>query len=85
MKLDEAMEYDAAKLKRWRLRRRWTQAELARRAGISIGAVSEIEAGNAPWLKAIRALENALGIEVIDEEFEELKSRGRGGDSRGRS
>jgi len=63
------MQYDFAKLRAVRIRKRMTQTELARRTGLSNAAISQIERGNGPWLKAIREIEQVLGIkDVIKEE-----------------
>ena len=59
------MRYDFKKLKRARINKRMTQTELARRCGLSNGAVSQIEKGRGPWLKAIREMETVLEVNVI--------------------
>lgn len=59
------MEYDAQKIRNRRIDRRMTQTELARRCGLTCSAVSQIEAGNGPWLKAIREIEKVLGVKNV--------------------
>ncbi len=58
------MKYDFRKLKAAREQRLLTQVEVAKLAGISHAAVSNVEAGNAPWIKAIRKI--AAVLEVRD-------------------
>jgi transcriptional regulator with XRE-family HTH domain len=60
------MKYDFKKLKAARIAQRLTRTELASRAGVSIAAVSQIESGRGPWIKAIRELERVLGVNVIE-------------------
>jgi transcriptional regulator with XRE-family HTH domain len=60
-----AIEYDAALLRRTRIKKRWTQRKLARLTGLSIGTISEVESGNAPWIEAIGKMEHVLGV-VVD-------------------
>lgn len=59
------MKYDFRKLKEARIRKRLTITELAQRAGISIAAVSQVENGKGPWLKAIREMEAVLGVRNV--------------------
>lgn len=59
------MKYDFRKLKAKRVALRLTQTELAKRAGLSVGAVSTVESGKGPWLKAIREMERILDVQVI--------------------
>lgn len=59
------MQYDFDKLKNARLRRRLTQTEVAKRAGLSVAAVNQVELGKGPWLKAIREIEQVLGVRNV--------------------
>ena len=61
------MTYDFRKLKRARRAARLTQTELARRTGLTCSAISQIESGRAPWLKAIREIERVLGVRGVFE------------------
>lgn len=55
----------AERVRRYRAERGWTQAELARRAGVSRGTVSRIElALERPLGRTARSLAAALGVEV---------------------
>lgn len=51
----------------WYLRQRrgWTQAELARRAGVSQRRISRIEAGEDALMSTIRSLYRAMGHEPL--------------------
>lgn len=59
------MQYDFERLKAARINKRLTQTELARRAGLTASAVSQIEKGKGPWLKAIREIEQVLGVRSV--------------------
>lgn len=56
------LQYSPERIREARIQRRWTQTELARRAGLSVMAVHKIENGKGPWLKAIHEIELVLGI-----------------------
>ncbi len=52
-----------AKIKEWRLKRGWTTAELARRAGVSYHYLVKIEGGkHIPRIDTARKLADALGV-----------------------
>ncbi len=59
------MQYDFEKLKTARIRKRLTQTEVARLAGLSVAAVSYVEKGRGPWLKAIREIERVLDVKNV--------------------
>lgn len=59
------MKYDFKQLREARIERRWTQTELAEKAGLVVSTVSKVESGNYFWLKAIREMESVLGVSVI--------------------
>ncbi len=54
------------RIKLERLKRSWTQEQLAERAGTSARTVQRIEGGQEPSLATLRLLADALGIEVED-------------------
>ncbi len=54
------------RIKLERLKRSWTQEQLAERAGTSARTVQRIEAGKEPSLATLRLLAESLGIEVED-------------------
>jgi transcriptional regulator with XRE-family HTH domain len=55
------------RLREWRERRLLTQAELAKRVGVSVGTVNRIERGaNPPRLSTVRRLAEALGVDPDD-------------------
>lgn len=56
--------YDFKKIQKARIEKRMSQAEVAALAGLSADTVSKLERGLAPWLKAIEAVEQVLGITV---------------------
>ncbi len=57
----------ANRLKREREQRRWTRAELARRAAMSAADVGKIEAGRVvPYESQLRKLAKALGLRLQD-------------------
>jgi len=56
------MKYDFKKLKAARIEKRLTQTEVAYLTGLTTSAVSQVEAGKGPWLKAIREIERVLGV-----------------------
>lgn len=53
-------------IKKLRERRGWTQSELARKAGIKQGVLSDIETGKTkhPRIDTIAAIAQALGVPV---------------------
>src|SRR5688572_14054620 len=54
----------ADRLRRYRNERRWTQADLARKAGLSPDTVSRIERGERPRPRTAQALADAIGVPV---------------------
>ena len=66
----EQLSRAGGELKRWRLRRRWTQAELGRRAGVSRVLVARLEHGDGGgvtvdgWQRVTLALGRPLRIDV---------------------
>lgn len=53
------------RVRRWRAERGWTQAQLARKASLTAGTVSRIEAGRSrPLGRTAHQLAQALGVEV---------------------
>ena len=61
------MESKPFQLKRWRLHRLFTQAELAERAGVSVRAISQLETlERPPRLSTVGKLADALGVERAD-------------------
>jgi len=51
-------------LRRFRLERFWSQAELARRSGVHALTVTRLESGRtAPSTRTVRALAEALGVQ----------------------
>lgn len=68
------MKYRQSVLRDARLLKGFTKTELAAATGLSVGAVTLIEQGKAPWLKAIRTIAKYLNIpleRVIIAEAEE--------------
>ncbi len=59
-------------LKAWRVLHGLTQAELARRTGMSQSRISEVEHGRSISEASARKLANALGIEVQDFDVDPL-------------
>ena len=56
----------AANLRDWRTRRGWSQAELARRAGLSKGMLVQVEqAQTNPSIATLCKLANALGVALV--------------------
>ena len=56
-----------ARLKQLRLTRRFTQEQLAERAGLSYKFIGEVERGRGnPTLTTLSALSDALGVGLID-------------------
>jgi transcriptional regulator with XRE-family HTH domain len=54
-------------LRKLRNRREWSQAELAKKADISVTFLSEIERGRKwPYPKTLQSLAFALGVEVYE-------------------
>jgi transcriptional regulator with XRE-family HTH domain len=60
-----------AKLKEIRLKNFLSQAELAKKSGVSEATINRIEKGNThkPAFKTIRDLADALGVEPAEIEF----------------
>lgn len=59
------MDTTTDSLRVWRVRRGWTQSELAERAGVSLMTISNVETGKyRPKRLASRALAAALGVET---------------------
>jgi len=59
----------AAQLRSWRKSKRWTQAELARRAGVSMFTVhflEDVQRGQTPKPETRERLARALGITRIE-------------------
>lgn len=57
-------------LREWRIRKLWSQAELAQRSGVSVRTIVSIEAGTKmPRLLTMRRLADALNVDwhEIDE------------------
>jgi len=59
-------ETDAAKIKRLRIERTWTQEHLAEAADIGYRTVQRIEASGKAAMESIRALANAFGIDSCE-------------------
>lgn len=57
---------DAAKLKRLRMERAWSQTDLAKRAGVDVKTVNHAEAGKRLRLSNVRKLAKALKSPVSD-------------------
>ena len=56
-----------ANLKKWRLRRKWSQMKLAEEADISMNFLSEIERGvKWPFPETLQNLATALNVEVFE-------------------
>ncbi|WP_291842739.1 XRE family transcriptional regulator [Maricaulis sp.] len=60
-----AFKADAAKIKRWREERRWSQEHLAELAGIGLRTVQRIENGEAASRESLMALAAAFNIDVL--------------------
>jgi DNA-binding XRE family transcriptional regulator len=74
----------SANVRRLRIARDWSQVELARRAGLSQGAIQSIEAGTkSPSLRTVEQVAGALGVApwelVVSEGALAPKSRARVG------
>jgi DNA-binding XRE family transcriptional regulator len=61
-------------LQYWRIRRHWTQRELAQAAGVAESTVAHGEQGYALSLLTTRKLADALGISIQQLREEELQS-----------
>ena len=59
------MRYDFKKLKDAREERLLTQTDVARLAGLSVTTVNQVEAGKAPWKKAIRKIAAVLKVQDV--------------------
>lgn len=70
-----------------RLRRGWTQAELAKRVGTTQSAIARLEAGfSLPSLKMLIKLADAFGTTLVEPKFAELmepKKQGQAGTRNG--
>lgn len=74
---DDGSESLGAKLRHLRTARELTIAQLAERAGVSSGLISQIERGNSnPSIKTLQRLRAALGVNL----WEFLDDRARSGD-----
>ncbi len=58
------MKYDFKKLRKARQEQLLTLTEVARRAGVSVSAVHQVEKGKVAWVTAIRKI--AAVLEVTD-------------------
>lgn len=59
-------------LREWRIRKLWSQAELAQRSGVAVRTIASIEAGErVPRLLTMRRLAN--GLEVDWQEIDEFR------------
>ncbi|MEM9599732.1 MAG: helix-turn-helix domain-containing protein [Pseudomonadota bacterium] len=56
---------DAAKIKRWREERHWSQEHLADLAGIGTRTVQRIEKGEAATYESVMALAAAFNVDVV--------------------
>lgn len=56
---------DAAKIKRWREERSWSQEHLAEAAGISLRTVQRIENGDGASRESVMALAAVFNVDVI--------------------
>ena len=61
-----AFKADAAKIKRWREERYWSQEQLAELSGIGLRTVQRIETGERASQDSIKALAVAFGVDAID-------------------
>lgn len=66
---DALLELLGERLARARLQRNWSQAELAREAGVSRATVQRLEAGSSTqltnWLRVLRALDLVERLEAV--------------------
>ena len=60
-----AFKTDAAKIKRWREERHWSQEHLAELAGIGLRTVQRIENGESASRETLTALAAAFNVEAI--------------------
>lgn len=60
-----AFKADAAKIKRWREERHWSQEHLAELAGIGLRTLQRIEKGEPASKDTLMALAAAFGVEVL--------------------
>lgn len=65
------MKIDAAIILELRLKRAWTQDELAIASGLSLRTIQRIEKEKSASLESKKALAAALDIDVIDLDYEE--------------
>ena len=56
---------DAAKIKRWREERNWSQEHLADAAGISLRTIQRIENGDGASRESVAALAAAFNVDVL--------------------
>ena len=60
----QAVAFIGEEVKRWRLRRAWTQEELAEKSGLGLNTVNRIEGNRTePRPPTIRKLADALGVD----------------------
>ncbi|MEC7290952.1 MAG: helix-turn-helix transcriptional regulator [Pseudomonadota bacterium] len=60
-----AFKPDAAKIKRWREERHWSQEHLAELAGIAVRTLQRIENGDGASQESLMALAAAYGVDTI--------------------
>lgn len=60
-----SFQADAAKIKRWREERHWSQEHLADLAGVGLRTVQRIENGEAASQDSLKALAAAYGVDVL--------------------
>ena len=60
-----AFKADAAKIKRWREERHWSQEHLAQLAGIGLRTVQRIESGEPAAPESLKALAAAYNVDVM--------------------
>lgn len=74
---------DAAKIKRWREERHWSQEHLADLAGIGTRTLQRIERGDPASYESVMALAAAFNVDVValtfntDDQIHELKRKER--------
>lgn len=60
-----SLKADAAKIKRWREERYWSQEHLAGLAGIGLRTIQRVENGEPASLDSLKALAAAFNVDVI--------------------
>jgi len=60
-----AFKTDAAKIKRWREERHWSQEHLAELAGIGLRTIQRVENGEPASRESVMALAAAFGVEAM--------------------